>query len=214
MDAFTLICTASLLLDFCQSFNPRTPNPTGTHVLQFSRVDMAQPSNPDCPSKGKQNPTSAGVFPVTRVHGRWHALLYNATAGNKSKALTDFGGRREFLEPSGLLAPPPPPSGRRPPTQTLESLESCAARELWEESGGLWGLGEILKPPINPKARASSQTPSGNTSNMAEAHVHKSLPAPGQSHLSETLEEGQSPHRPLATEDPMENLLESCEKAS
>ncbi|KAL8426523.1 hypothetical protein Efla_004888 [Eimeria flavescens] len=99
--------------------------------------------------------TSSGVLPVTRLRGEWHGLFYNATGGPKAGFLTDFGGRREFIDKSsGLLSPPPLPSGIRPAAHTLESLNACAARELYEETAGLWGLAELLKPPVLPRQLA------------------------------------------------------------
>ncbi|XP_026192731.1 uncharacterized protein LOC34620982 [Cyclospora cayetanensis] len=98
--------------------------------------------------------SSSGILPVVAVGGRWCLLLYNATGGSKANVLTDFGGKREYVEPSGHLAPPPPPSGIRSPTQTLETPTACAARELYEETGGLWGLGALVSPPIGPRPRA------------------------------------------------------------
>ncbi|KAL8270909.1 hypothetical protein Esti_005163 [Eimeria stiedai] len=185
------------------------------------RVSMSfSPSNPvtSVPSPPVSNTelTSAGVLPFTRLGGsRWCALLYNATGGTKAKCLTDFGGRREYVLPCGCLAPPPPPSGLRPASHTLERPDACAARELFEESSALWGLGQFLQPPVKPKPRAaapvyqysSSGENKGKRGQKARPKQENNAAADDSNHVSIR-------HNADAanTCNPMENLLSACEE--
>lgn len=88
-----------------------------------------------------------GVLPLYVFGNKCLVLLYNAVAGGKAKSLADLGGRREYFEPDGRIGLRLP-SGKRPPSQLPETTFACAARELLEESWGLWGLADLFSPPL------------------------------------------------------------------
>lgn len=202
MRHFVVVIASLVVMDHSLAFRDvdRRGPPRILHSLPSKMAGMTGQ-----PLRNEKPLSSAGLLPVIQIDNRWCALLYNATAGPKASVLTDFGGKREFIEPSGAIAPPPPPSGIRPPTQTLEAPNSCAARELYEESGALWGLGELLNPPLKPRPRAPP--PVYTKASNAKGGTKK------QESQQTQLQEPITPSSIRALEDPLEGLLQVCNEA-
>ena len=165
-DCFSFLLPLSrrpvLVFSALPSSTPRSPSRGSSGAFQRKTMEETPPIS------------SSGVFPLVQIDNRSFSLLYNASGGPKSHVLTDFGGRREYvtveapaaetstLNTCTIQSSPADKHNRRKKrnaaaaagaaapaaSRTLEDPQTCAARELIEETGGLWGLWNILQQPL------------------------------------------------------------------